>query len=85
MTTVGYGDRFPTTDEGRLVGVLLMLGGIALLGVFTASIAAWFVRRFSAVEEIERTVQAEGDSTAQLLADLAARLERVERLLQERR
>lgn len=36
VTTVGYGDRFPVTSQGRLVAVLLMLGGIALLGIITA-------------------------------------------------
>lgn len=45
VTTVGYGDRFPVTDEGRAVAIGVMLGGIALLGVITASIAAWFVER----------------------------------------
>jgi voltage-gated potassium channel len=43
ITTVGYGDRFPTTTEGRLVGFGLMLAGIALLGVVTASFASWFL------------------------------------------
>jgi voltage-gated potassium channel len=32
ITTVGYGDRYPVTPEGRLVAVLLMFSGIALLG-----------------------------------------------------
>jgi voltage-gated potassium channel len=44
VTTVGYGDRFPTTTEGRLLAVLLMLVGISLVGVITASVAAWFVK-----------------------------------------
>lgn len=44
VTTVGYGDRFPTTSIGRVLAVCLMLVGISLMGVITASVAAWFVR-----------------------------------------
>ena len=44
VTTVGYGDRFPTTAEGRILAVMLMLVGISLVGVITASVASWFVR-----------------------------------------
>jgi len=44
VTTVGYGDRYPTTTEGRFLAVLLMLMGISLVGVITASVAAWFVK-----------------------------------------
>jgi voltage-gated potassium channel len=44
VTTVGYGDRFPTTNEGRALAVLLMITGISLIGVITASVASWFVR-----------------------------------------
>lgn len=44
VTTVGYGDRYPTTTEGRLLAVLLMIVGISLVGVITASVAAWFVK-----------------------------------------
>lgn len=44
MTTVGYGDRFPTTPEGRAVAIVLMLFGIAALSALTAAIAASLVR-----------------------------------------
>jgi voltage-gated potassium channel len=36
ISTVGYGDRYPVTVEGRLVAATLMVAGIALLGVVTA-------------------------------------------------
>ncbi len=44
VTTVGYGDRFPTTTEGRVLAVGLMIMGISLMGVITASVASWFVK-----------------------------------------
>lgn len=43
VTTVGYGDTFPVTAEGRGVGVFLMGVGIALFSLLTANIAAFFV------------------------------------------
>ncbi|MCI3269992.1 potassium channel family protein [Streptomyces sp. NPDC047081] len=54
MTTVGYGDHAPTTGLGRMVAVGLMLSGIALLGVITANIAAWFIARFEKDDVEER-------------------------------
>lgn len=44
VTTVGYGDKFPTTTEGKVLAVGLMIVGISLMGVITASVAAWFVK-----------------------------------------
>ena len=44
VTTVGYGDKFPITTEGRILAVALMIMGISLVGVITASVAAWFVK-----------------------------------------
>lgn len=67
MTTVGYGDRFPVTMEGRLVATCLMIAGIALLGVVTAAIASWFVERFERAAAMERRTEAE---LSQLVAEL---------------
>ncbi|UQX86940.1 potassium channel family protein [Jatrophihabitans telluris] len=50
VTTVGYGDRYPVTTDGRLVAVGLMLAGIALIGVVTASIASWLIANVRAAE-----------------------------------
>ena len=58
MTTVGYGDHYPVTSIGRAVGFGLMLGGIALLGTVTATLASWLVETVDAEKE-----QAEGRTT----------------------
>ncbi|MEX2592626.1 MAG: ion transporter [Anditalea sp.] len=44
ITTVGYGDYFPVTLEGRLIAVVLMTTGVGLFGTFTAYVASWFVK-----------------------------------------
>lgn len=41
VTTVGYGDMYPITGEGRLVATFLMIVGISLFGALTALLAAW--------------------------------------------
>jgi voltage-gated potassium channel len=43
ITTVGYGDRFPVTTEGRVIGISLMLSGVGLLAVLSGAFAAWFM------------------------------------------
>jgi len=44
LTTVGYGDIYPTTTEGRFIAVGLMISGICVLGFISATVAAWFVK-----------------------------------------
>jgi voltage-gated potassium channel len=57
MTTVGYGDRYPVTDTGRLVAFGLMIGGIALLGTVTATLASWLVEAVAAEKEQAEDLQ----------------------------
>ncbi|WP_180933566.1 potassium channel family protein [Nocardioides ungokensis] len=51
VTTVGYGDRYPVTTQGRIIAVVLMLVGIAVLGSLTAIIAAWLVENVQQKDE----------------------------------
>lgn len=43
ITTVGYGDRFPVTSEGRFVAAILMCAGVGLFGTLSGFLAAWFL------------------------------------------
>ena len=74
-TTVGYGDISPVTTTGRLIAVALMLVGIGVIGVFTATIASWFVEQERAPEATER---------ARLEDRLEAIEEKLDRLLRQR-
>jgi voltage-gated potassium channel len=58
MSTVGYGDRYPITGIGRLVAFGLMIGGIALLGTVTATLASWLVETVAAEKEQAEDLQA---------------------------
>jgi voltage-gated potassium channel len=57
MTTVGYGDHYPVTAVGRLVAFGLMIGGIALLGTVTATLASWLVETVAAEKERAEDLQ----------------------------
>ena len=69
ISTVGYGDRYPVTAEGRVVAGALMVAGIALLGVVTASIASWFVESVRATNRETERVEAQ---LAEVLGELKA-------------
>ena len=71
ITTVGYGDKFPVTHEGRFIAAVLMTAGVGLFGTFTAYIASYFL-------EAER--QKDESDIQQLIAEVRMLREKVESL-----
>ncbi|WP_239163507.1 potassium channel family protein [Paractinoplanes rishiriensis] len=68
ITTVGYGDFYPTTLPGRLVALGLMIGGIGLIGFVTGSLATWIVERISTSE---RPSEATKEDIASILDEIS--------------
>ncbi len=56
ITTVGYGDKFPVTTEGRIIAAVLMTVGVGLFGTFTAFLASWFVEQTKKEDANEKNV-----------------------------
>jgi voltage-gated potassium channel len=73
VTTVGYGDRVPTSVGGQLLAALVMLLGIGFITVITAAITSSFVSR----ARLERS-QGEDVSLAEQFTKIDERLARIE-------
>jgi voltage-gated potassium channel len=78
VTTVGYGDVYPITNAGRVIAVLLMIGGISLVGVVTAALASWIIQR---VAEEDAMHQA---ATVAHIDELRSEIRELGQLLNER-
>ncbi|HYO41663.1 MAG TPA: ion transporter [Candidatus Limnocylindrales bacterium] len=76
ITTVGYGDRFPTTEVGRMIGILLLFAGIGLFSVLTGFISNIFL---SPQAEPEQPVLEAGDPRASIRTVRALLVEQEER------
>lgn len=75
VTTVGYGDFVPTNTEGRIIGSIVMLGGISFVAVVTASIAAALIE---GARRRMRDDAPDGHDLASQLTEISMRLERLE-------
>jgi voltage-gated potassium channel len=53
ITTVGYGDRYPVTVEGRILAVFLMILGVGVFATFSGFVAAWFLTPEAKLQESE--------------------------------
>jgi voltage-gated potassium channel len=94
ITTVGYGDRFPVTNGGRLVGVFVMIAGVGLFGTLSGFLANTFLSPRKKKEKTAATPADASDPKAriaeikrmleaqeQVTADLKAKLDEIENLL----
>jgi voltage-gated potassium channel len=76
VTTVGYGDRYPVTAGGRIVAAVLMLVGIGLIGVLTATVASVFIKEHT--DDNKQALQKSHADLGQQLAVISGRLADVE-------
>ena len=76
MATVGYGDRYPVTTNGRLIGVATMIVGVALFSAITSFLSDWFRRPRT---NMPGTLRTEGDQTEispeQIIVDIRRTLD----------
>lgn len=72
--TVGYGDKYPVTTTGRVIGVFVMIIGVGLFGVLTSFLAHWFIRARKGNN---------GESTSEDTQALLARLDALNALLEQ--
>lgn len=68
VTTVGYGDLYPTTWPGRVIASVVMLVGIRFFALLTATVSATFVKG----DRPDEAIQAD-------LKEILQRLDRLER------
>ncbi len=81
VTTVGYGDVSPANPSGRIIGVFVMLYGVAFVTIFVAAITSIFVARAAqergiAEDEAEQRIEAKVDAIDERLARLEELLRR---------
>ena len=94
ITTVGYGDRYPVTNAGRLVGILVMTAGVGLFGTLSGFLANTFLSPPKKKEEPATAPADANDPKARLAeirhmleaqekatADLKAKLDEMDQLL----
>jgi voltage-gated potassium channel len=83
ITTVGYGDHHPTTVLGRWIASGVMVIGVALVGVITATVVTWFFSELDVLRDV-RKIEAEEERTEATLAEILGELirlnERLDRL-----
>jgi voltage-gated potassium channel len=97
ITTVGYGDRFPVTTTGRIVGILVMTTGVAVFATFAGLISSKLLAPPAKEEESPDQAPVGEDQAARYIAELkqligerekieteiTSRVEKLEQLLEK--
>jgi voltage-gated potassium channel len=78
ITTVGYGDFYPVTFEGRLIAVVLMIASLGIIGTVAGTLTSWLVEHVSTQQQRdERVTQAH-------IAGLMTELDEIKSMLRNR-
>jgi len=86
ISTVGYGDRYATTNAGRLVGALIIVVGVGIFGTFTGFLANFFLSPSKEDAPAEQPARAGQIQRLELLiAQQQTQLEGIQRFLAESR
>jgi voltage-gated potassium channel len=66
LATVGYGDKYPVTTAGRVIGVVVIVVGVGLFSALTSFLAQWFLRPRAVDEQAPAASSAEVQNLNQL-------------------
>lgn len=97
ITTVGYGDRFPVTTSGRMVGILVLTTGVAVFATFAGLISSKLLAHPSTEDESPEYPPVGEDQAARYLSEIkqliserekieygiTSRVEKLEQLLEK--
>ncbi len=72
ITTVGYGDRYPVTNEGRLIGILIMTAGVGLFGTLSGFLANVFLSPGKKKKKEAETAAVEANDPKAQLSEIRA-------------
>ena len=82
ISTVGYGDQFPVTNEGRILGAVIIVIGVGIFGTFTGYLANLFLAPKPPTEEVEVIQTRERvEHLRMLLAEQQKALDQLDKLL----
>jgi voltage-gated potassium channel len=79
IATAGFGDLYPVTPAGRLLGALLLVAGVGLFGAFTGFVASWFLEEGE--EEEDEAEARRADAVEGELREIKAKMGELEALL----
>ena len=85
ISTVGYGDRYPVTNNGRFFGALIIIIGVGIFGTFTGYLANVFLspKKAAAAKEADGDVRAKVSQLQALMAEQQIAMDEIDLLLAE--
>jgi voltage-gated potassium channel len=71
ITTIGYGDRYPITTEGRIIATVIMIAGVGLFGTISGFVASAFLTPGGKkVESEEKDIRKELEEIKEMIREM---------------